>query len=82
MKHYSIDIQVDFNKPRTMPPTKRSDVPWRAVGYFQYFYCTDTSKEKAKKMAIDHVITKEQDIDAYTESCHFRWLCLPRLESG
>ena len=64
MKHYSVDIQVDFDKQRTMPPTKWSDGPWRAVGYFQYFCCTDNSKEKATKMAIDHVIAHEEDVDS------------------
>ncbi len=68
MKHYSIHIQVDFDKPRTIPPKTSSDEPRRAVGYFQYFFCTDTSKEKAKKMAIDHVMANEEDIT----SCQIR----------
>ncbi len=68
MKHYSVDIQVDFDKPRTMPPAKWSNGPWQAVGYFQYFYCTDQSKEKAKKIAIEHVISNETDVT----SCQIR----------
>ena len=55
MKYYSVDIQVDFEVPRGMPPQLASDKPWRAVGYFQYFYCTERSKEKAKQLVLDFV---------------------------
>ena len=77
MKHYSVNIQVDFAEPRTMPLTQRSDGPWRAAGYFQYFYCTENSKEEAKKMAIEHVIAHEEDIDSCQIRCdRLAWMRL------
>ena len=51
-----------------MPPGKGSKGPWRAVGYFQYFFCSDKSKEKAKQMALDFVRANEAD----PETCRLR----------
>ena len=60
MKYYSVDIQVDFARPREIPPPARSGKPWAAVGYFQYFYCSERSKEKAKDLALDFVRKHEE----------------------
>ena len=66
MKYYSVDIQVDFYTPCKMPP--RSGRPWRAAGYFQFFYCTEISKEKAKQLVLDFV--RKNEINP--ESCKFK----------
>jgi len=68
MKCYSADIQVDFETPRDMPPRPASGKPWRAVGYFQYFFCTERSKEKAKQLILDFV-RKNEDIP---DTCKFK----------
>lgn len=68
MKSYSVDIQVDFDSPRDMPPRQGSSKPWRAVGYFRYIYCSERSKEKAKKLALDFVIQHEE----FPERCQFK----------
>jgi hypothetical protein len=68
MKQYSVDIQVDFDEPRVMPPRKRGRGAWRAVGYFRYFYCSDGSKDKAKQMVLDFARANEAD----PETCRFR----------
>ena len=68
MKPYSVDIQVDFDAPRDMPPREGSSKAWRAVGYFRYLYCSERSKEKAKKLAMDFVIADED----YPDRCHFK----------
>jgi len=69
MKYYSVRIQVDFDKPRDMPALTPSGKPWRAVGYFQSFYCTEKSKEKAKKLVLDFY--EESEINL--ESCKFKF---------
>jgi hypothetical protein len=69
MKYYSIRLQVDFDAPRPMPPYKPSGKPWRAVGYFQTFYCTEYSKEKAKKLVHDYFLQNEDN----STSCKFRF---------
>ncbi len=61
MKYYSVDIQVDFDTAREMPPRSASGKNWRAVGYFQYFFCTENSKEKAKQLVLDFVRKNESD---------------------
>lgn len=68
MKCYSADIQVDFETPRDMLPRPASGKSWRAVGYFQYFFCTERSKEKAKQLIIDFV-RKNEDIP---HTCKFK----------
>ena len=60
MKYYSVDIQVDFARPREITPPARSGKPWAAVGYFQYFYCSERSKVKAKALALDFVRKHEE----------------------
>ena len=57
LKCYSVDILVDFDTPIEMP--QGSGRPWKAAGYFQYFYCTESSKEKAKQLVLDFVRKKE-----------------------
>ena len=69
MRHYSIRIQVDFDTPRDMPPRTASGKPWRSVGYFQSFYCTEKSKEKAKQLVLEFY--KENETNP--ESCKFRF---------
>jgi hypothetical protein len=59
VKYYSVDIQVDFVRRREMPPRTTAGKPWRAVGYFQYFNCTERSKERAKEIALDFVRENE-----------------------
>jgi hypothetical protein len=76
MKSYSVDIQVDFDVPRAMPPREGATGTWRAVGYFQYFYCSERSKDKAKKLVLDFVMGNEEQL----ERCQFRcdriaWMC-------
>jgi len=68
MKYYSVDIQVDFEEPRVMPPGKGRERPLRAAGYFRYFYCSDRSKEKAKQQVLDFVRMDE----VAPETCRFR----------
>ncbi len=59
MKYYSVDIQVDFDTPRDMQPRSASEKPWRAIGYLQYFFCTEKSKENAKQLVLDFVRKNE-----------------------
>jgi len=66
VKYYSIDIVVDFDTPREMP--QYSGRPWKAAGYFQYFYCTESSKEKVKQLVLDFVRKSE----VTPESCNFK----------
>jgi len=69
MKYYSVRIQVDFDTPRDMPPLTSSGKLWRSVGYFQSFYCTEKSKEKAKQLVLDFY--EENEINP--ESCKFKF---------
>ena len=69
MRYYVIRIQVDFETPREMPPLKGSQKPWHSVGYFQNFYCTEKTKEKAKQLAYDHF----RNNDAHPKDCSFRF---------
>ena len=68
MKQYSVDIQVDFEEPRLIPPGKGNKQALRAVGYFRYFYCSAGSKDKAKQMALDFVRFHE----THPKTCRFR----------
>lgn len=61
MRLYYINLQVDFTKPRKMPPGPDSKKEWSAVGYFQTFYCTEQSKEKAKKLIYQYFLNRESD---------------------
>jgi len=65
MRYYSFFVQVDFDKPKTMPPDTASAGPWEAVGYFQRFLCTEESKEKAKKLVLDFMRGNEEDFMSY-----------------
>jgi len=69
MKYYSVRIQVDFDTPRDMPPLTSSGKTWRSVGYFQSFYCTEKSKEKAKQLTF--CFYKENETNP--GSCKFRF---------
>jgi hypothetical protein len=68
MKQYSVDIQVDFDKPREIPPLEGHKDPARAVGYFRYFYCSAGSKDEARRMALE--FTREDE--AAPERCRFK----------
>ncbi|MEN8263888.1 MAG: hypothetical protein ABFR82_10520 [Nitrospirota bacterium] len=69
MKYYSVDIQVDFDTPRDMQPRSASEKPWRAIGYLQYFLCTEKSKENAKQLVLNHVRKKETNPDNCKFNC-------------
>lgn len=66
MKYYSVVITVYFDTPREM--SQDSGKPWKAAGYFQYFYCTESSKEKVKQLVLDFVRKREMA----PESCSFK----------
>jgi hypothetical protein len=75
VKYYSVDIQVDFLRPRELPPQTAAGKPWRAVGYFQYFYCTERSKERAKEIALDFVRKNEELIhDCHLKCIRVAWM--------
>ena len=79
MKCYSVDIQVDFDAPREVLPPMSTGKPWRAVGYFQYFYCTERSKEGAKTLALDFVRSHEEHPDRCRITCdRIAWMRLLR----
>jgi hypothetical protein len=61
MRYYYIYLQVNFKKPRKMPPKPDSNKAWNSVGYFQTFYCTEVSKEKAKKFVYQYFRENESD---------------------
>jgi len=67
VKYYSVDIVVDFDTPREMP--QGSGRPWKAAGYFQYFYCTESSKEKAKQVVLDFVRKREVTPESSNFKC-------------
>lgn len=69
VKYYSIIIQVDFDTPRSMPSLDPSEKPWRAVGYLQQFFCTERSKEQAKRIVHEYFLQNEDNPD----SCRFRF---------
>ncbi len=52
-----------------MPSLTASVKPWRSVGYFQSFYCTEKSKEKAKQLVLDYYKVNEVN----PEFCKFRF---------
>ena len=66
MRYYSFFVQVDFDRPRTMAPNSASTEPWKAVGYFQRFLCTERTKEKAEKLALDYIRENELDYKSYS----------------
>ena len=68
MKSYSVDIQVDFAAPRDMALLTPGGRPWRAPGYFQYFYCTERSTERAKELALGFVRQNEE----FVGECRFK----------
>jgi len=69
MRYYNINIQVDFEIPRTMPPLPNSDKTWKSVGYFQTFYCTEQSKEKAKELVYQYFLKNEEN----PTTCKFKY---------
>ena len=69
MRYYVIRIQVDFETPREMPPLPSSGKKWRSVGYFQTFYCTEKSLEKAKQLVRDFYQKSEPNLG----TCKFRF---------
>jgi hypothetical protein len=69
MRYYGIRIQVDFETPREMPPLPSSGKQWRSIGYFQTFYCTEKSTEKAKQLVCDFYRKNEVNPDG----CKFKF---------
>ena len=69
MRYYAIRIQVDFDKPREMPQLPSTGKRWRSMGYFQTFYCSEKSTEKAKQLVRDFYRKNEVNPDA----CHFKF---------
>jgi hypothetical protein len=69
MRYYYINIQVAFESPRKMPPLPTSEKPWKTVGYFQEFYCTEESKEKAKKLVHQYFLKNEEN----SSTCQFQY---------
>jgi len=69
MRYYVIRIQVDFETPREIPPLPSSGKQWRSKGYFQTFYCTEKSAEKAKQLVRDFFRKNEVNPD----TCKFRF---------
>lgn len=63
MRYYVIRIQFDFETPREMPPLPSSGKQWRSIGYFQTFYCTEKSIEKAKQLVRDFCRKNEVNFD-------------------
>jgi len=70
MKYYSVDIQVDFDTPRDMQPSSTSEKPWRAIGYLQYFLCTEKSKENAKQLVLNSVRKNETNPNYCKFKCY------------
>jgi hypothetical protein len=52
-----------------MPSLPSSGKQWRSVGYFQTFYCTEKSAEKAKQLVHDFYRKNEVHPDA----CNFKF---------
>jgi len=69
MKYYYINIQVDFNTSREMKPLPNSNKPWKSVGYFQSFFCTEESKDKAKQLVHQYFIENEVE----PSNCHIKY---------
>ena len=69
MRYYIIRIQIDFETPREMPPLRSSGKKWRSIGYYQTFYCTAKSTEKAKQLVRDFYQKNEINPDG----CKFRF---------
>jgi len=69
MRYYYINIQVDFETPRTMTPLLHSEKTWKAAGYFQTFYCTEQSKDKAKKLVHHYFLENEEN----PSTCQFKY---------
>ena len=61
MRYYYVNLQVDFKKSRKMPSRPDSQKEWNSAGYFQTFYCTEESKEKAKKLVYQYFLKNESD---------------------
>ncbi|MFC1535311.1 hypothetical protein ACFL7M_18335 [Thermodesulfobacteriota bacterium] len=60
---------MDFETPRVMPPLPNSEKRWKSVGYFQTFYCTEKSKEKAKKLVHQYFLENEEN----PPTCQFKY---------
>ena len=69
MRYYNMRIQVDFETPHEMPPPPSSGKQWQSIGYFQTFYCTEKSTEKAKQLVRDFYRKNEINPDV----CKFRF---------
>ena len=78
-KYYSVDIQVDFDAPREVSPAVWTGKRFPAVGYFQYFYCTERSKQRAKAIALEFVRNHEEYPDRCRIKCdRIAWMNLVR----
>lgn len=69
MRYYIVRLQVDFKTPRKMPPDLSSEKPWQSIGYFQNFYCTEKTKEKAKQLVYNYFENNEVNVSG----CEFRF---------
>lgn len=65
MKYYSVFVRVDLDEPLEMPPLRNSTKPWYSVGYFQTFFCTEKSKDKAKMLVCDYFKIQEENPNSY-----------------
>jgi hypothetical protein len=59
MKYYSVDIQVDFEVPRGMPPQLPSDKPWRAVGLSDIFSISTVPNDQRRKLSSSFLTLSE-----------------------
>ena len=65
MKYYNVFVRIDLDEPREMPPLQDSTPPWYSVGYFQTFFCTEKSKDKAKMLVCDYIEGREENGISY-----------------
>jgi len=65
MKYYSVFVRVDLDEPLEMPPLQDSTKPWYSAGYFQTFFCTEKSKDKAKALVCDFFKSQSKKPNSY-----------------
>lgn len=62
MRYYIIRTRVDFDTPREIAQLS-SEKPYRSIGYYRIFYCSEKSAEKAKQLVRDFYQKNEIDPD-------------------
>ncbi|MCG3154975.1 MAG: hypothetical protein DKINENOH_01573 [bacterium] len=65
MQHYNTIIQVEFERPRVIPPQPPHEEPRLALGYFQQFFSTEASVKKSKDLIRDYLRHEEPEASAY-----------------